>query len=137
MARHFRAIEEGLAQGRTGTDGRGMLCGCGGMWTKLAVLHDGTLVPCHNLSSVHLGTIGVDDLRQIWLQHPTMVALRQRHRIALQALDTCRDCPYQGYCTGGCPGGAVFLTGELNARNPMDCYRVHRGEDPYYSLTTE
>jgi SynChlorMet cassette radical SAM/SPASM protein ScmE len=134
LAREFEQIEEVTARGENGFPGRGTLCGCGGMWSKLDVLHDGTIVPCHNLSTLHLGTIGVDDFQRIWLEHPTMVTLRRRHAIPLQSLETCRDCPYQGFCTGGCPGGAVFLTGELNARNPMDCYRVHKGKDPYYSL---
>jgi SynChlorMet cassette radical SAM/SPASM protein ScmE len=137
LAREFEQIEEATARGETGLPGRGTLCGCGGMWNKLDVLHDGTIVPCHNLSTLHLGTIGVDDFQQIWLEHPTMAALRRRHTIPLQSLETCRDCPYQGFCTGGCPGGALFLTGELNTRNPMDCYRVHKGEDPYFSLDSQ
>jgi len=134
LAREFRAIDEHLAAGRTSIPGRGTLCGCGGVFTKLAVLHDGTLVPCHQLATLHLGKIGEDDLQQVWREHPLMVALRRRREIPLESLDTCRDCPYTGFCTGGCPGVALFLTGEFNGRNPMDCYRVHRGEDPYYAL---
>jgi radical SAM protein with 4Fe4S-binding SPASM domain len=105
------------------------------MWNKLAVLHDGTIVPCHNLSDLHLGTIGEDDLRQLWREHPTMVALRRRREIPLDSLDTCVDCPYLGFCTGGCPQGALLYTGEVDARNPMNCYRVLRGEDPTLVLT--
>ena len=134
LAREFRAIDEHLAAGRTNIPGRGTLSGCGGVFTKLAVLHDGTIVPCHQLATLHLGKIGVDDLQQVWCAHPTMIALRQRREISLENLDTCRDCPYTGFCTGGCPGGALFLTGDFNSRNPMDCYRVHRGQDPYYQL---
>ncbi|MBN1891000.1 MAG: radical SAM protein [Thermoflexales bacterium] len=134
LAREFKMIEERLAAGETGMPGRGTLSSCGGVWSKIAVQHDGGLVPCHQLGTLRLGTIGVDDLRQVWLHHPLMQAARQRRAIPLQSLDTCRDCPYTGFCTGGCPGGAVFLSGELNARNPMDCYRVHKGEDPYYTL---
>jgi SynChlorMet cassette radical SAM/SPASM protein ScmE len=134
LARECKMIEEMLAAGHTGLPGRGTLCGCGGVFNKIAVLHDGTIVPCHNLSTLHLGTVGVDDLQKVWLEHPLMNALRRRREIPLSSLDTCRDCRYQGFCTGGCPGGAVFLRGELNARNPMDCYRVHKGEDPYYAL---
>jgi hypothetical protein len=25
----------------------------------------------------------------------------------------------------------MSITGELNARDPMSCYRIHRGEEPY------
>lgn len=134
LARYFREMDERLEAGETSMPGRGRLVGCGGMWNKMAVLHDGTLVPCHNLSSLHMGTIGLDSLHSIWHNHPTMRALRQRHELSLQTLETCHDCPYRGFCTGGCPAGALFLTGEVNARNPMDCYRVHRGEDRYFVL---
>jgi SynChlorMet cassette radical SAM/SPASM protein ScmE len=134
LAREFERIETALAAGQTGFPGRGTLCGCGGVFSKIAILHDGTIVPCHNLSTLRLGSIGVDDLRQVWLEHPLLNAVRQRQEIPLNSLDTCRGCAYQGFCTGGCPGGAVFLVGELNARNPLDCYRVLKGEDPYYTL---
>lgn len=134
LAREFAKIEEALANGVSGWPGRGTLCGCGGVFTKIAVLHDGTIVPCHNLSTLHMGAIGVDDLQQVWLEHPLMNAVRQRREVPLSALATCRDCPYQGFCTGGCPGGAVTANGDLMSRNPLDCYRVHRGEDPYYTL---
>ena len=137
LARESERIEAALARGETGFPGRGTLCGCGGMWSKLAVLHDGAIVPCHNLSELALGVIGEDDFQQVWLSHPTMVMLRQRRDIPLQALETCRDCTYQGFCTGGCPQGAIFHTGELNARNPMNCYRVFKGEDSYYVLETD
>ena len=137
LARESERIEAAMAQGETGFPGRGTLCGCGGMWNKLAVLHDGTVLPCHNLSDLHLGVIGEDDVQQLWLAHPTMVALRQRHTIPLQTLETCHGCVYQGFCTGGCPQGAVFRSGEVNARNPMNCYRVLKGEDPYFSVAPE
>jgi radical SAM protein with 4Fe4S-binding SPASM domain len=93
------------------------------------------MVPCHILSSLHLGTVGIDSLQKIWLNHPTMTALRQRQAIPLSSLETCRDCVYQGFCTGGCPGGAVYLLGDFNARSPMECYRVLKGEDPYLNIS--
>ena len=134
LAHDFARIDEALARGETGFPGRGTLSACGGSFTKLDVLHDGTIVPCLNLSSLHLGVIGQDNLQQIWLEHPLMLRMRQRHNVPLRSLDTCRDCPYAGFCTGGCPAGALFSSGELDGRNPMDCYRVHRGEDPFYVL---
>jgi SynChlorMet cassette radical SAM/SPASM protein ScmE len=134
LARQFELIEEEMAAGRTEIPGRGTLCACGGPFQRIDVLHDGTIVPCMWLETLHLGTIGEDDLQDIWLHHPVMDQMRRRRAVPLQTLETCRDCPYQGFCTGGCPGVAMFLTGELNTRNPMDCYRVHRGEDPYFRL---
>lgn len=134
LSRELRKAEELLAQGCTSVPGRGTLSSCGGAFSQLAVLHDGTIVPCHNLSTLHMGQIGVDSLQEIWLNHPVMNAVRLRSWIPLDTLDTCHDCRYQFDCAGGCPGGAVFLTGQLNARNPMDCMRVHKGEDPYFTL---
>ncbi len=134
MAREFQTIEEKLAAGETSIPGRGYLCGCGGVFTKIGVLHDGAIVPCHVLHPLRLGTIGVDNLQEIWLEHPLLNALRQRRAIPLQSLETCRDCRYQGFCTGGCPGGALFFNGDPNTRSPMDCYRVLRGEDPFFRL---
>jgi SynChlorMet cassette radical SAM/SPASM protein ScmE len=134
FAQEFAHIDRMLAEGQTCMPGRGTLSACGGVFTKMAVLHDGVMVPCHNLSSMHLGIIGVDDVARVWREHPLMEAVRQRYQVPLSSLDTCRDCRYQGFCTGGCPGGAVLLNGELLSRNPMDCYRVLRGEDPFYRL---
>ncbi len=135
-ARAFATMEAALLAGHTRLPGCGVLGSCGGVFSRLAVLQDGTIVPCHNLSTLSMGTIGIDDLRKVWLEHPLLNAVRQRRNIPLDSLETCRDCSYQGFCTGGCPGGALFLTGKLNARNPLDCYRVLKGEDPYYTLDT-
>jgi SynChlorMet cassette radical SAM/SPASM protein ScmE len=136
-ARESVRIEEALAAGETGFPGRGTLCGCGGMWSKMDVLHDGTIVPCHVLHELHLGRVGEDSFQELWLEHPTMLALRERHTIPLESLETCRDCPYVGFCTGGCPQGALLVYGELNARNPYNCYRVLKGEDPFFALSDE
>ncbi|MBN1563808.1 MAG: radical SAM protein, partial [Anaerolineae bacterium] len=41
----------------------GTLSGCGVFWQELSVLHDGTLVPCHQLPQIKLGKIGQDSVR--------------------------------------------------------------------------
>ena len=135
IAQELRTMDEMLASGQTSLPGRGTLSACGGVFSKLAVHHDGTIVPCHVLSTLNLGTIGIDNLQDVWINHPTMKALRQRQTIPLNSLETCRDCAYQGFCTGGCPGGAVFINGDFNTRSPMECFRVLRGEDPFHNLS--
>ena len=137
MARELKTMEELMAAGQTSLPGRGTLSACGGVFNTIAVLHDGTLVPCHNLSALHLGRVGVDDLQQVWLYHPVMIALRQRREIPLSALASCEGCRYQGFCTGGCPGGALQANGDFNSRNPADCYRILKGEDPWVALPGE
>lgn len=134
-AREFKDIEQALARGKTTFPGRGTLSGCGGMWSKLAVLHNGTIVPCHNLSDLHMGNVSEDSLQDVWLHHPTMRLLRERHTILLDDLDACRDCEFQGFCTGGCPQGALVYERNVNARNPMNCYRVLRGFDPHFAVS--
>ncbi len=115
----------------------GRLTACGGVFSKLAVLHDGSIVPCHNLSSLHLGRINVNDLGMIWQSHPIMQNLRQRVNIPLQSLDTCKECRYQVRCTGGCPGGALFINHDLNSRNPLDCYRILIGEENHFAIDSQ
>jgi len=132
--RELARIQAAKARGIERFPGRGTLSGCGGALTQMAVLHDGAMVPCHNLSTLVMGTIGRDRIQDVWIHHPTMRALRMRRNIPLSSLDTCRDCPYQGYCAGGCPGGALYHYGTINARNPVDCLRVQLGEDPHFQL---
>ncbi len=135
IAQELKKMDDMLAVGQTSLPGRGTLSACGGVFSKLAVHHDGTIVPCHLLSTLSLGTIGVDSLQEVWLHHPIMNALRLRRDIPLSSLDTCQDCTYLGFCTGGCPGGAVYANGLADTRNPMDCFRVLRGEDPFLNLS--
>ena len=123
LANNIKMINEFMSCGQTSMLGRGTLSGCNGVFNKLAVHHDGTIVPCHVLSTLSLGKVGEVSMQDIWLDHPTMGSLRQRMYIALGSLDTCKGCVYIGFCTGGCPGGALYANGDANTRNPMDCYR--------------
>lgn len=131
LAREECAIHEAQLVGEKEFPGRGRLTACGGVFDKLAILHDGTIVPCHVISDLHLGNILTDDLGEVWRTHPMMQAMRQRQEISLDTIQPCSECDYKGYCTGGCPGGAQFLNGDFNTRNPMDCYRILIGEEPY------
>jgi radical SAM protein with 4Fe4S-binding SPASM domain len=137
LAREIKTMDERLAAGRTSMPGRGTLSSCGGVFSQLGVMHDGTIVPCTILSVYPIGKIGEDRLQDVWLHHPTMVGLRRRRDIPLRSLETCRDCHYQGLCAGGCPAGAVYAYGNFNMRNPMDCFRVLKGMDPYFKLAEE
>ena len=137
LAQELKTMDEMLANGQTARPGYGMLTSCGGVFNQFAILHDGTIVPCHVLSMLHLGTIGTDSLQEVWANHITMTALRQRREISLNSLETCQSCAYQGFCMGGCPGGAVYANGDFNTRNPMSCYRVLKGEDPFINLSAD
>ncbi|NQU11607.1 radical SAM protein [bacterium] len=131
-ARMFAEIDERLGRGETGIAGRGTLCSCGGVFSKMAILHDGTMVPCNMLPDLTMGVIGVQGLRDAWQRHPAINAVRQRRQIPVSALETCQDCAYAGFCAGGCPATVMAKTGRLNARDPLTCYRIYKGEDPYH-----
>lgn len=127
-ARHFSEITERVARGETGLPGRGTLCSCGGVFNKMAILHDGTMVPCNMLPTLTMGVIGVNSLQEAWLRHPSINVVRQRRQIPLSALPTCRDCPYTGFCAGGCPASVMSKFGRLNVIDPLICYRLWKDE---------
>jgi radical SAM protein with 4Fe4S-binding SPASM domain len=111
----------------------GYLTGCQIMWQKLSVLHDGTYVPCHQLSHISLGQVGKNTLREVWQNSQGLQRLRGRSNIPLESIPHCKGCRYQQYCTGGCPGLAYAIAGEVDTINPLDCYRAYVEEDPVYA----
>ena len=136
MARHFGEIAEALERGETGRPGRGTLCSCGGVFNKLAVLHDGTIVPCTLLPTLTMGTIGTHRIQDVWRTHPSINAVRQRRSIPLTDIPECAGCTYTGFCAGGCPGAVMSRTGRINTRDTLSCYRAFVGEesdDDFYS----
>ena len=124
-ARHFAEIAEKVADGETGIPGRGTLCSCGGVFSKMAILHDGTMVPCNLLPTLTMGVVGVNSIQEAWLHHPSINVVRQRRQIPLESLETCRDCPYTGFCAGGCPASVMSKFGRLNVIDPVICYREY------------
>jgi len=126
--RELERIDALMATGTTVLPGRGMMSACGGVFKQLGVMHDGTIVPCITLSTLHLGKIGVDSLQEVWLNHPVMVSLRQRKEIPLSTVPYCQDCSFQGFCAGGCPAGAYFVTGDLNTCDKRSCFKVLKEE---------
>jgi len=134
MANHLDKIAHACETGEFAVPYRtGYLTGCNIMWQKLSVLHDGTYVPCHQLPHITLGTVSRDSLRDVWQSSPGLRQLRERHKIPLESIPHCQGCEYQQYCTGGCPGIAYAMTGEVNTINPRDCYRAYVGEDRVYA----
>ena len=127
-AREFREIRARLERGEKGVPGRGFLPGCA--VNRMAVLHDGTMVPCNLLPTLTMGVIGVQPLRDVWLRHPAVNAVRYRRRVPLSSLPECEGCAYTACCPGSCPGVTIAEHGRLNARDPRICYRIFVGEEP-------
>ena len=128
-ATNFAEIDEARAQGKTGMPGRGKLCSCGGVFTKMAILHDGTIVPCNMLPKLVMGVFGHQSLAEVWRSSPAVNVVRHRRQIPMLSLSTCKDCSYAGFCNGGCPGSVMAKFGMLNARDPLICYRIFKGEE--------
>lgn len=131
--RKFKQTEEGLKPLDDGARTGGTLSTCKCSFQSLAVLHDGKIVPCHQLPHMVLGQVGVDPIKKVWEDSAGLNYLRTRHRIPLGLLEECRGCKYQQYCSGGCPGAAYAMTGKMTVRNPRDCYRILLGEEPEYT----
>jgi SynChlorMet cassette radical SAM/SPASM protein ScmE len=132
-----KKIKNALAEGFTALPGCGYLSACNGVFYSLAILHDGTITPCHILSDLVLGNIITDDIIDIWQNHPTLQSLRNRKTISLDEIEPCKNCAYKGFCTGGCPGGALFFNKNTDTRNPMDCFRILMGEEIFFTKLSE
>ncbi|MBN1315675.1 MAG: radical SAM protein [Anaerolineales bacterium] len=125
MAKELADIQRLMAKGETSKPGRGYLSACGGVFSKLDVQHDGTIVPCQLLPELTMGKIVEVNFQDVWLHHPEINRVRKRSLIPIRSLESCKDCPYAGFCTAGCPGTVMAQTGELDSRDPTVCYRIH------------
>ncbi len=101
----------------------GCLSSCGCMFCKLAVHHDGMIVPCNMLAAASLGTIGETPVRSIWRDHPLLEEMRKRDRIRMEEVPGCEGCEWAPFCSGGCPAVEYTRTGNLYVANPSCCYR--------------
>jgi radical SAM protein with 4Fe4S-binding SPASM domain len=128
-ARMMKDITERLSRGETFKKGRGMLCSCGGVFNKMAVLHDGTFVPCNMLPTLVMGRIGETSLKEAWQTHPNINIVRERRKIPITEIEECAGCEFAGFCTGGCPGTVMSKTGKLDAIDPLVCYKRYLEEE--------
>ena len=101
----------------------GRLSSCGCVFSRIDVLHDGTIVPCNMLPGLSLGNIAENLLAEVWTSHPILERMRVRREIPLRTVPGCGECEWNLFCNGGCPGLAHQLTGELNMPDPTSCYR--------------
>ena len=101
----------------------GYLSACGCVFSRMSILHDGSIVPCHLLAGLVMGNVLTDSLQKIWLHHPTLQALRGRRQISMLQLPGCKSCEWAEYCNGSCPGMTYQMLGDFYLANPLDCYR--------------
>ncbi len=127
-AKAFREIEEMISKGESQKPGMGFLCSCGGVFSQMAVLHDGTMVPCNMIPTLVMGVIGMHPLHEVWLNSPVINAVRRRRDVPLSSLPECNGCSYTGFCAGGCPAAVMAKTGRLIGIDPLICYREYQKE---------
>jgi SynChlorMet cassette radical SAM/SPASM protein ScmE len=121
--RMWRKMELARQQGAPAFAIGGRLTACGCTNNKISIRADGAIVPCSMLAHLVLGYINKDALGEIWQSSPILNDMRGRTQIPLSNFETCRDCAYQPYCTGNCPGLAYTLTGQINYPSPDACLR--------------
>jgi SynChlorMet cassette radical SAM/SPASM protein ScmE len=134
MAEMVSEIDRLRNAGDTRKEGRGTLCSCGGVFSKMAILHDGTMVPCNMLPTLVMGVAGMHPIRDAWLHSPAINAVRYRYETPLTSVSTCTSCPYAGFCAGGCPALVMAQKGRLLGIDPLSCYRYLKGEVGYDDL---
>ena len=124
--RMFDQMEQARREGAE-IPGRGKLTACGCVFERIAVLSDGTYVPCVMLPQVALGKIGETPLREAWTS-PKLQAVRDRRSIPLSQFQECRDCAYVDLCTGNCPGTSLSMVNDANRPSPEGCLRRFRAK---------
>lgn len=134
IARMIDEIDRLRAAGETKKMRGGTLTSCGGVFSKMCILHNGTMVPCNMLPNLVMGVAGMHSIRDAWLHSPAINAVRYRKEVPLSSLSTCLDCAYTGFCTGGCPALPMTTKGKLLWINPIGCYRYHKGEVEFDDL---
>jgi radical SAM protein with 4Fe4S-binding SPASM domain len=80
------------------------------------------------LPKLTMGVFGYQSLVEAWRDSPAINAVRYRREIPLTSLPECQGCAYTGFCSGGCPASVMARYGRLNARDPLVCYRIFKGE---------
>ncbi len=121
----WREMETARAAQSPPSPGGGHLGSCGCTFTQLTVRADGAFIPCSLLPQMAMGRINRDALQEVWLHHPGLNHMRARRAIPLTSFAFCDGCPYLPYCSGGCPGLAASLTGQVDHPSPDSCLRLY------------
>lgn len=116
-------IENGFRSGREPLEHEGKLWVCETLLNSVTVRPDGMIVPCSGLSHLELGLINSHAVSDIWLNHPELIRLRDRDKIAMHTFEFCRDCSYAAYCTGGCPANSYRSFGDAYHPSYDDCLK--------------
>jgi SynChlorMet cassette radical SAM/SPASM protein ScmE len=135
VLRMYRRMEEIMAgEGEPDPSRMGHLAACAGVFDRLAILHDGSVVPCSMLHDMVMGNILNDDLEELWRGSPLIRQLRERYCIPMSSIDECHGCEWADLCMGGCPGVALQIRGSLLEPDLRSCYREFLRENGIGSI---
>jgi len=91
--------------------------GCAAGINYCGLSNDGYVLPCACASDVKLGSLLVQDLKDIWVSHRIFKTLRDKRKMK----GRCRKCSQKDIC-GGCRLNAYGLTGDWTASDPTCPY---------------
>jgi SynChlorMet cassette radical SAM/SPASM protein ScmE len=109
----------------------GYLSGCGATLQSITIMPDGTVVPCDRMQNFILGNVRKRTIVEIWRNSPGIKTFRKRFNKTLNHINECAECRYKNRCTGGCPAIPYYLKGNLLGWDPLSCYKVYSGEQPF------
>lgn len=122
--RMYREMEEALRNRQPTTRWKmGFLSSCGGVFNKLGILHDGSMVPCSMLHDMVMGNALTDDILEVWKNSAVIRQVRERYMIPLSDIPECRECEWVEYCNGGCPGVSWQIRKDILKPGLRMCYR--------------
>ena len=101
----------------------GYLSSCGGVFNKLSILHDGSVVPCSMLHDLTMGNIQTDDLLDVWENCGVIIEVRNRYVVPMSEIPECANCEWVNYCNGGCPGIVQQIQKTIIAPSWRMCYK--------------
>lgn len=87
--------------------------GCATGLTYCGLDPSGQVLPCAPASDIRLGNILDKGLESIWVNHPILQKVRERHRLQ----GNCSHCDSKPYC-GGCRLTAFGMTGNWLSEDP-------------------
>lgn len=87
---------------------------------KILINAYGEILPCEAFKYLHgqRPTIYRHDICEVWQNDPLLNELRS---VYVDAVSTCRTCPYKDACQGGCPGQRKHLNGDFRKGPDPSC----------------
>jgi SynChlorMet cassette radical SAM/SPASM protein ScmE len=120
----YREMEDARETGVTTNRWKmGYLSSCGGVFNKLAILHDGSIVPCSLLHDLIMGNLKTDDLLDVWENSEVIKEVRDRYAVPMTDIRECANCEWACYCNGGCPGIVQQIQKTIMAPSWRMCYK--------------